>query len=103
MLPRVCFLDDGRCLDAPRHRPAVSRQAVASSPPMNPDPSESKALLRVQCKNSFVCAAFFLVGIVLYCVVDEDITWPLLALQLGCSASFAGLGVALGRGWMSPQ
>jgi two-component system, NtrC family, sensor kinase len=70
---------------------------------MNPDPSESKALLRVQCKNSFVCAAFFLVGIVLYCVVDEDITWPLLALQLGCSACFAGLGVALGQGWMSSR
>ena len=70
---------------------------------MRDDPSEQRALLRVQRKNLFVCSAFFLVGILLFCLVEENITWDLLAPQVMCSASFAAMGLALERGRLSPR
>ncbi|MFE8595374.1 sensor histidine kinase [Archangium violaceum] len=68
---------------------------------MSADPSEQQALRRVHRKSFFICAAFFLVALFLFVLVEKDITWPLIALQLGCSASFAVMGVALGRGRLS--
>ncbi|MBM7115501.1 sensor histidine kinase [Archangium primigenium] len=69
---------------------------------MSPHPTESQAVLRVQRKSLHACALFFLVGICFFLVVEKNVTWPLVALQLGCSASFAALAHALGRGWVGP-
>jgi two-component system, NtrC family, sensor kinase len=66
-------------------------------------PSEPRPLIRVRRKNYFACALFLLGGLVLYCLVDPDVLWELIALQLGCAVSCVGLGVALGRGLLTPR
>ena len=64
---------------------------------------EIQAMRRVKRKSAWACAVFCLVALVIYCLVDGDITWRHLALQCGCGACFFGLGVAVGEGWLSPR
>ena len=70
---------------------------------MSPAPTEPETLLRVRRKNYYACALFLLGGLVLYWLVDPQATWTLAAVQLGCSASCAGLGLLLDRGLLSPR
>ena len=73
------------------------------APEMTDDASERRAWLRVKRKNYFVCALFFVVGVVFYGLLEPAPSALLVGVQLLCSASFAVLGLCVGREWVTEE
>ncbi|MFY0563504.1 sensor histidine kinase [Archangium lansingense] len=67
---------------------------------MTDDSTETRALRREKRKNHLVCAALLIGGFAAHGLASGGISLALTLTYLGWSASFAGIGVAVGAGWI---
>src|SRR5688572_15530799 len=67
---------------------------------MTADSSGLQALRRVKRKNYFVCAALLLGGLIAHGLVSGTFEPTLTLVYGGWIASFTGIGVAVGAGWI---